>query len=202
MNLPGKMIIVLRRFLVSLVVTLPQAASAADVFVKGGMIQTSVYERDKSTPIVINGIVASFGLGYDITPKIAFAAAVQPLVNLLTREISRNSVNGTVSYNLFGSSRQYGASSDLGQVIYHGGNAFSLLLRGGVQYYQQYIKELKSELKGSVISGMVGASYRYDVNDSSAIGLEFLVTAMSFANSSEGLASKELEFGIFYQHSL
>jgi hypothetical protein len=180
----------------------PATAMATDLIIKGGMIQTSVYERDKTQPIVINGLVASLGLGFDITPKIAMTAAIQPLVNLVTKEISRNSVNGTVSYNLFGSSRRYGATSDLGSIVYHGGNALSLLARGGVQYYQQYLKEVGSELKGSTINGMVGAAYRFDVDESQALGLEVLTTAVSFANSTEGLSTKELEFGLFYQYSL
>jgi hypothetical protein len=192
------------KFLIcALIVSFPShEALAADLIVKGGMIQTSVLEREKSQPIIINGIVGSIGLGFDVTPKVALAVAIQPLVNLETKEISRNSVNGTASFNILGSSRRYGSASDIGTVVYHGGSALSLLARGGVQYYQQYLKEVGTDLKGSTINGMVGAAYRYDIDESQAVGFELLMTAVSFANSTEGLSTKELEIGLFYQYPL
>jgi hypothetical protein len=175
-------------------------ARAADLIVKGGMIQTSVLERDKTQPIIINGVVASIGMGYDVTPKVALSVSLQPLINIATQEISRNSVNTTASYNIIGSSRRYGATSDLGTVVYQGGNALSLLARGGVQYYQQHLKDADTDLKGSTINGMIGAAYRYDIDDSQAVGFELLTTVLSFANSTEGLSTQELEFGFFYQY--
>jgi hypothetical protein len=190
-----------RRCIVALFAALGLGAAEArawDFVAKLGMIRSDVTPRDSGGTVSIDGVAASVGLREDIYPQLAFEATLQPLVNLQTREISRNAVSAALEWSVLGQGRRYASSSDLGAVSYYGGSSLYLIGKAGLQYYQLYVGPSVSSVKGSTLGVMGGAGYRYDFGTRQAVGAQLLTTLVSFANSSEGLEVREYEAAVLY----
>lgn len=163
-----------------------------------GTVESPEVNRGRPVPfggaIVGVGFFRDFGASYTgyLEPQIAFDGT--------TQSVSRKGINIGLCWHLFGGARRM--TQMLPGILLEEENHgnFSLLFRSGYfSFSAQPSAQGANPLVGAVVESGVGIEYRHDLFATSAIGMRFIKSMMTFSTSVENLKTDYAEITVFWR---
>lgn len=174
-------------------------ALALDLALKGSIVSARVQSDVATEAFSLSGFAPTLMIIKDNPSNWSFGVLFQSLLNTSTQEVSRMTIASAIEYRLFGQARNVDETYKYASLKSHGGQALSVLIQTGGSKYNVSIPTTKKVIAGDSMYLMSGFGYRVSMNQSLAVGAEFLTTIASFSASAQHLKARETQQGLYLQ---